>query len=108
VQLADVIAPEALFRNYIYVTGTSETMAVHNRAYADTVALVRKRRPDRARRAALVAVVEVIDEVVVEVHRLLHETQTEGVDAEIEIGLCIIDRRRDVMQPENRRAHTLK
>ncbi|HTL06580.1 MAG TPA: class I SAM-dependent methyltransferase [Gemmatimonadales bacterium] len=38
VQLADVIAPEALFRNYIYVTGTSETMAAHNRAYAGTVA----------------------------------------------------------------------
>ncbi len=37
VQLADVIDPELLFRNYIYVTGTSETIATHNRAYAGTV-----------------------------------------------------------------------
>lgn len=37
VQLADVIDPGALFRNYIYVTGTSETMAAHNAAYAQTV-----------------------------------------------------------------------
>lgn len=37
VQLIDVIDPEILFRNYIYVTGTSETMAAHNRAYARTV-----------------------------------------------------------------------
>lgn len=37
VQLADVIDPEVLFRNYIYVTGTSETIAEHNRAYATTV-----------------------------------------------------------------------
>lgn len=38
VQLADVIDPEVLFRHYLYVTGTSETIAAHNRAYADTVA----------------------------------------------------------------------
>ncbi len=37
VQLADVIDPELLFRNYIYVTGTSETIAAHNVAYARTV-----------------------------------------------------------------------
>ena len=37
VQLADVIDPEVLFRNYIYVTGTSETIAAHNRSYASTV-----------------------------------------------------------------------
>ncbi len=37
VQLADVIDPEVLFRNYIYVTGTSETIAAHNIVYADTV-----------------------------------------------------------------------
>lgn len=37
VQLADVIDPEVLFRNYIYVTGTSDTIAEHNRAYAATV-----------------------------------------------------------------------
>src|ERR1700689_2231079 len=37
VQLLDVIDPEVLFRNYIYVTGTSETMERHNAAYARTV-----------------------------------------------------------------------
>jgi hypothetical protein len=36
-QLVDVIDPEVLFRNYIYVTGTSETIAAHNRSYAGTV-----------------------------------------------------------------------
>jgi len=38
VQLADVIDPEILFRHYLYVTGTSETIAAHNRGYARTVA----------------------------------------------------------------------
>jgi hypothetical protein len=38
VQLADVIDPEALFRNYIYVTGTSDTIAKHNIQYARTLA----------------------------------------------------------------------
>src|SRR5437762_6327657 len=38
VQLADVIDPDVLFRHYLYVTGTSETIAAHNRAYAATVA----------------------------------------------------------------------
>jgi hypothetical protein len=37
VQLADVIDPEVLFRHYLYVTGTSETIAAHNRDYAATV-----------------------------------------------------------------------
>ncbi len=37
VQLLDVIAPEILFRNYLYVTGTSDTIAQHNAAYARTV-----------------------------------------------------------------------
>jgi len=37
VQVLDVIDPEVLFRNYIYVTGTSETIARHNKAYAQTV-----------------------------------------------------------------------
>jgi hypothetical protein len=37
VQLLDVVDPEVLFRNYIYVTGTSETMASHNVSYARTV-----------------------------------------------------------------------
>ncbi|MBV6521957.1 MAG: hypothetical protein MNPFHGCM_02101 [Gemmatimonadaceae bacterium] len=37
VQLADVIDPEVLFGHYIYVTGTSETIAAHNGAYAQAV-----------------------------------------------------------------------
>lgn len=37
VQLLDVVEPETLFRNYIYVTGTSETMAAHNARYARTL-----------------------------------------------------------------------
>ncbi len=37
VQLLDVIDPEVLFRNYIYVTGTSTTIAAHNVRYAQTV-----------------------------------------------------------------------
>src|SRR5688572_18471269 len=37
VQLLDVIDPEALFRNYLYVTGTSDTIAAHNERYASTV-----------------------------------------------------------------------
>ena len=37
VQLVDVVDPEILFRDYIYVTGTSDTMARHNRAYAEAV-----------------------------------------------------------------------
>ena len=37
VQLLDVIDPEVLFRHYLYVTGTSETIAQHNRGYARTV-----------------------------------------------------------------------
>jgi C-methyltransferase C-terminal domain/Putative zinc binding domain/Methyltransferase domain len=37
VQLMDVIAPEVLFSNYIYVTGTSDTVREHNVQYARTV-----------------------------------------------------------------------
>lgn len=37
VQLVDVIAPEVLFREYIYVTGTSRTMTEHFRLYAAAV-----------------------------------------------------------------------
>ncbi len=36
-QLLDVVDPEVLFRHYLYVTGTSATMAAHNRAYAATL-----------------------------------------------------------------------
>ncbi len=37
VQLVDVVDPEVLFRDYIYVTGTSDTMAAHNESYANVV-----------------------------------------------------------------------
>ena len=37
VQLLDVVDPEILFGDYIYVTGTSETMAAHNVEYARTL-----------------------------------------------------------------------
>jgi hypothetical protein len=37
VQLTDVIDPEVLFGHYVYVTGTSETIAEHNVRYAQTV-----------------------------------------------------------------------
>jgi hypothetical protein len=35
--LLDIIDPEVLFRHYIYVSGTSDTLAAHNRHYAQTV-----------------------------------------------------------------------
>jgi hypothetical protein len=37
VQLLDVIDPQVLFRHYVYVTGTSTTIAEHNVRYAQTV-----------------------------------------------------------------------
>jgi hypothetical protein len=37
VQLLDVVDPEVLFRDYIYVTGTAQTIGDHNRDYAKTV-----------------------------------------------------------------------
>jgi novobiocin biosynthesis protein NovU/D-mycarose 3-C-methyltransferase len=37
-QLLHVVDASVLFRHYLYVTGTSTTMAGHNRAYAQTVA----------------------------------------------------------------------
>lgn len=37
VQLLDVVDPEILFRDYIYVTGTADSIVQHNREYAATV-----------------------------------------------------------------------
>lgn len=37
VQIVDVIDPKVLFAHYLYVTGTSETIALHNRRYAERV-----------------------------------------------------------------------
>lgn len=42
VQLLDVIDPEVLFRHYIYLTGTSDTIAAHNREYARSVSDILK------------------------------------------------------------------
>jgi hypothetical protein len=46
IQLLDVIDPEVLFRNYIYVTGTSDTIAAHNTRYAREVADLLNLQPD--------------------------------------------------------------
>ena len=74
-------------------------------ADANTVSFVRKRRPDGARVASLVAVIEVIDVVVVEIDRFLHQPQTELLQTEIEIGLRVVDGGSDVMETENPRRH---
>ncbi len=37
VQLLDVVERDRLFRNYIYLTGTSDTIAAHNTDYARTI-----------------------------------------------------------------------
>ena len=58
-------------------------------------------------RAALVAVVEVVDVMVVEVDGLLDQSKAEGAPAEIQIVLRVVDRRRDVMQAENRHSPML-
>ena len=46
VQLLDVVDPEVLFREYVYVTGTSDTIARHNVEYARTVAALLALGPD--------------------------------------------------------------
>jgi len=45
VQVLDVIDPEVLFRDYIYVTGTSTTIAEHNVRYAKAVLEQVKAKP---------------------------------------------------------------
>ncbi len=46
VQIVDEIDPEVLFRDYIYVTGTSKTIAEHNRSYAEAVQAHLRLAPD--------------------------------------------------------------
>lgn len=46
VQILDVVDPETLFRDYIYVTGTSTTIAAHNVGYARTVVELLDLGPD--------------------------------------------------------------
>lgn len=62
----------------------------------------RKKRQDRSRSSGLVPEVEVIGSRVVEIHRELHESQSEDRGVEIEIALRIPSDGRDVMNPENR------
>src|SRR5262245_51289254 len=45
IELLDVIEPEVLFRHYLYLTGTSDTIAAHNIEYAATVAARLKLTP---------------------------------------------------------------
>ncbi len=51
--------------------------------------------------ADLIAVIEMIDEVVIEVDGLLHKPKAEGTGAEVEILLCVIHGGGDVMEAEN-------
>jgi SAM-dependent methyltransferase len=45
-QLLDVVAPEVLFRHYIYASGTSDTIAAHNKALAAAVVTQLSLGPD--------------------------------------------------------------
>ena len=56
-------------------------------------------------RAALVAVVEVVDVVVIEIDRLLHEPKSEGTHAEIEIRLRLVDGRGHMVKAEDWERH---
>ncbi len=46
VQLTEVVDPEVLFRNYIYVTGTADSAMAHNQEYARTLIDLLKLRPE--------------------------------------------------------------
>lgn len=46
VQIPDVVDPEVLFRHYLYVTGTSETIAQHNRGYAKSISEMQRLTAD--------------------------------------------------------------
>src|SRR5262249_2611451 len=80
----------------------ARTLAAHRHAAPP----IRKGRPDRAGRAVLVAVIEVVDVVIVEVDRFLHQAQAQRVQTEIQIFLCAVDGGRDVMKAEDRRRHS--
>ena len=70
-------------------------------------AVIGERGPDRARRADLGPVVEVVDVVVVEIDGALDQTEAEQSLAEVEIGLRLVHGRGDVVeaQKRGRRAH---
>jgi hypothetical protein len=44
-QLIHVVDPEVMFRHYLYVTGTSTTIAAHNQRYADTLVTLLRWQP---------------------------------------------------------------
>ena len=67
--------------------------------------LVRERRPDRPGRASLVAVIEMVDVMVIEIHRLLDQPQAERRHAQIQIILCIVDSRRDMVETKDGMFH---
>jgi novobiocin biosynthesis protein NovU/D-mycarose 3-C-methyltransferase len=46
VQLLDVVDPAILFRDYVYVTGTSDTMRAHNASYASAVVELLAAKPE--------------------------------------------------------------
>ena len=68
-------------------------------------ATVRERRPDRAGRPNLGAVIEVIDVVVVEVDGLLDQAKAQRRPEEIQVGLGRVDRRGHVVQSQHRVVH---
>src|SRR5688572_1394522 len=74
--------------------------------HSNAVAFVGKGGPDCARLAPLVAVIKVVDVVIVEVDRLLHQPQSKLLETKIEIGLRVVDRGCDVMETQDpRRRH---
>ena len=58
-----------------------------------------------SRRTAFVAVIEVVDVVIVEVDGLLHQSKTQRLHTQIQIVLCVVDRRCDVVETENGMFH---
>ena len=67
----------------------------------NAVSFIGERGPDGSRCAPLVAVVKVIDVVIVEIHRLLNQPQSQKTAVEIQIFLGVIDGGRDMVQTED-------
>src|SRR5690349_23393463 len=61
--------------------------------------------PESARSSPLVTIVEVVHVMVVEVHRLLHETKSQQVGVEVEVGLGLVHGGSDVMQAKDGMLH---
>lgn len=67
-QLLDVVDPEILFRDYIYVTGTADSIVAHNREYAASVTRLLDLKPS-----------DLVVEVASNNGQLLKSFQTHGV-----------------------------